>query len=150
MITNESFTDASIIEVKDSFHRFFDHSNILVTQGFIGQNMKGEDTVLGFDGSDYSAGKFSNSLIEISDVSFTLWKKVQGVFTKDPNENKDASFIKEISRDDYGKNVVENNGSYVIRPDTIKGLNPKIDVFVRSFEEEFLSVNDTGTRIYYL
>lgn len=59
----------------------FEKSNTIITQGFIASNSKSETTLLGFDGSDYSAVIFG-VLAGAGEV--VLWKDVDGVFDKDP------------------------------------------------------------------
>ena len=69
-------------------------TKINIIQGFIGSNNKGETTLLGRGGSDYTASliaKMTNShLLEI-------YSDVDGVMTIDPKINKNAKTIKNLN-----------------------------------------------------
>src|SRR5258708_39199371 len=54
---------------------------IIVTQGFIGSNAKGETVSLGREGSDFTAAIYCSSL---SFESVTIWKDVPGVMSPAP------------------------------------------------------------------
>jgi len=56
-------------------------NKIVVTQGFIGSNSKGETISLGREGSDFTAAIFGSSLMA---ESVTIWKDVPGVMSADP------------------------------------------------------------------
>ena len=146
--TDDNFREAKILDINTDFDKFFLESNILITQGFIAKNKDREDTVVGFDGSDYSASKFGNSLIKnVSSknvsVDITFWKDVDGVYTENPTKNKDAKLIKEMTRSEYIENV-KQNGTFVVRPDSISDLDENIAVSIRSF----FNLENIGTSIY--
>ena len=56
---------------------------LLITQGFLGSNSKGETTTLGREGSDFTAAIFGYCL---NAESVTIWKDVDGVLNADPRE----------------------------------------------------------------
>lgn len=143
VVTDDNYREAEILDIKESFKDFFTDDKVLMSQGFIGRNKAGENTVVGFDGSDYSAGCFANSLTKDSDkVTITFWKDVDGVYEENPVKNPEAKLIKEMSRKDYIYNTQKNN-SFVVRPDSISNLNQNIEVHIRSF----INFTNEGTKI---
>lgn len=109
----------------------FTHSNIVLTQGFIGATDENESTTLGREGSDFSAAIFANLLNAERQV---IWKDVQGVMNADPKQYAEAQWIKELNY----REVIEMAfyGAQVIHPKTIKPLqNKSIPLYVKSFLE---------------
>ncbi len=68
-------------------------ARIVLTQGFIAGNHKGETCLLGRGGSDTSAALFA-ALIGAS--SLEIWTDVHGLFTTDPRRDPSARLITEI------------------------------------------------------
>ncbi|MFN8252891.1 MAG: aspartate kinase [Ferruginibacter sp.] len=133
--TDDNFRDAGINwtftagKVKEAVLPFFNETDIVLTQGFIGATDENESTTLGREGSDYSAAIFANLL---NAQSQTIWKDVEGVMNADPKEFKDAQFLSALSYDE----VIEMAyyGAQVIHPKTIKPLqNKNIPLHVRCF-----------------
>ncbi|HET9430379.1 MAG TPA: aspartate kinase, partial [Chitinophagaceae bacterium] len=107
----------------------FNHSNIVLTQGFIGATDENESTTLGREGSDYSAAVFANML---DAESLTIWKDVKNVMNADPRQFKDACPLPELNY----MEVIEMAyyGAQVIHPKTIKPLqNKSIPLYVKCF-----------------
>lgn len=143
VVTDSNTKEAEILSIKDGFHGFFGESNTLITQGFIGRDSNGTNTVVGFDGSDYSAGKFASSLVKSGEnISLTFWKDVDGVYEENPVKNPEAKLINEMTRKEYIANTEKNN-SFVVRPDSILSLDKGIEVTIRSF----LNFDNLGTKI---
>ncbi|HAE36614.1 MAG: Aspartokinase [Candidatus Nomurabacteria bacterium GW2011_GWF2_35_66] len=143
VVTDSNYREAEILNIKNDFKEFFKEGDILITQGFIGRDEKGENTVVGFDGSDYSAAEFANSLSESGgEVSLTYWKDVDGVYEENPVKNPEAKLIDQMTRKEYIQNTVKNN-SFVVRPDSISSLNENIEVTIRSF----MNFENQGTKI---
>jgi len=141
--TDSNNREAEILSIKDSFRGFFPDNSILITQGFIGRDENGMNTVVGFDGSDYSAGKFASSLVNDTEkVSLTYWKDVDGVYEENPVKNPEAKLIHEMNREEYIDNTKKNN-SFVVRPDSILSLEKNIEITIRSF----LNFENEGTKI---
>ena len=117
----------------------FGKSSLVLTQGFIGSNPKGEMTTLGREGSDYTAALFAWALHA---ESVTLWKDVPGVMSADPSIDPDAQVFSFIP---YREAVeLTYYGASVIHPKTIKPLeNSGIPLYVKSFKNPKLP----GTRI---
>jgi aspartate kinase len=133
--TDDNFRDARINwtltkeKVEEKIKPLLLHTDIVLTQGFVGATDENESTTLGREGSDYTAAVFANLL---DAESQTIWKDVQGVMNADPKQYKDATWIKELNY----KEVIEMAfyGAQVIHPKTIKPLQNKgIPLYVKSF-----------------
>jgi aspartate kinase len=112
----------------------------VVTQGFIGSDLKGRTTTLGREGSDFTAAILAASL---GAASVTIWKDVPGVLNADPKKFSETQLFEEL---EY-KQAAEMTyyGASVIHPKTIKPLaNLNIPLFVKSF----LNPEADGTKIH--
>lgn len=104
---------------------------VLVTQGFIGQDGLGETTTLGRGGSDYSAALLAEAL-QASNLS--VWTDVVGIFTTDPRITDQARAIKEISFGEAAE--MATFGAKILHPATlIPAMRQNIPVFVGSSKE---------------
>lgn len=105
------------------------HKQIVVTQGFIGQNNDKQTTTLGREGSDYSAAIFAYGL---KADSVTIWKDVAGVMNADPKKFKEAVKLDELT---YTHAIeMAYYGATVIHPKTIQPLQSRhIPLYVKSF-----------------
>ena len=113
---------------------------ILLTQGFIASDEKGQPTTLGREGSDYTAAVFAFCL---DAPSVTIWKDVPGVLNADPKTWKETKLFEELSYDEAAE--MTYYGASVIHPKTIKPLaNKGIPLFVRSFQDP----DTQGTQIH--
>lgn len=145
VVTDNNYREAEILEIKDSFKELLIDNDVLISQGFIGRNANHENTVVGFDGSDYSATCFANSLAESGErVELTFWKDVDGVYEENPVKNPEAKLVKEMNRKEYIHNTEKNN-SFVVRPDSISSLSNNIEVSIRSF----INFTNEGTKIIF-
>ncbi|GLX76748.1 aspartokinase [Thalassotalea insulae] len=112
---------------------------VLVTQGFIGQNEQGETTTLGRGGSDYSAALLAEALTA---NNLAIWTDVVGIFTTDPRITDQARSIKEISFGEAAE--MATFGAKILHPATlIPAMRQNIPVFVGSSKEP----EKGGTRI---
>lgn len=102
---------------------------LVVTQGFIGQNKDYNTVTLGREGSDYSAAIFAYGLHA---ESVTIWKDVAGVMNGDPKKFPSAVKLDELS---YTHAIeMAYYGATVIHPKTIQPLQSRnIPLYVRSF-----------------
>jgi len=106
-------------------------NNVIVTQGFIGQDGLGHTTTLGRGGSDYSAALLAEAL-DASDLS--IWTDVVGIFTTDPRITDQARAIKEISFGEAAE--MATFGAKILHPATlIPAMRQNIPVFVGSSKE---------------
>ncbi len=104
---------------------------VLVTQGFIGQDGLGETTTLGRGGSDYSAALLAEALHA---SNLAIWTDVVGIFTTDPRITEQARAIKEISFGEAAE--MATFGAKILHPATlIPAMRHNIPVFVGSSKE---------------
>ncbi|WP_286232527.1 lysine-sensitive aspartokinase 3 [Thalassotalea sediminis] len=114
-------------------------TNVLVTQGFIGQNDAEYTTTLGRGGSDYSAALLAEAL---NADNLAIWTDVVGIFTTDPRITDQARSIKEISFGEAAE--MATFGAKILHPATlIPAMRKNIPVFVGSSKEP----EKGGTRI---
>lgn len=102
--------------------------SIIVTQGFIGQDLMGNTTTLGREGSDYSAALFGEA---IDATLVQIWTDVAGIASSDPRLVKNAKFIQTLSYDEA--TALASLGAKVLFPTTLLPTKRKdIPVFVGS------------------
>ncbi|GAB4408417.1 MAG: hypothetical protein OHK0056_09510 [Bacteriovoracaceae bacterium] len=99
MITDNTHNSANpiidLIQVKvDKILKPLLENHLIVTQGFIGTTENGETTVLGREGSDFSATLLGESLA--ADL-VQIWTDVPGVASTDPRVVQDVVFLKQLS-----------------------------------------------------
>lgn len=105
--------------------------NVIVTQGFIGQDGLGNTTTLGRGGSDYSAALLAEAL---GSHRLAIWTDVVGIFTTDPRITNQAKAIKEISFGEAAE--MATFGAKILHPATlIPAMRCNIPVFVGSSKE---------------
>ena len=131
--TDNNYTDANILwnetqeAVENELKKY--HSQVLITQGFIGANSEMLYTTLGREGSDYTAAILAKC---IHTKEMTIWKDVDGVYTGDPKKFPDATIIDKLSY----KEAIEMTfyGAQIIHPKTIKPIqNSNCVLKVKSF-----------------
>ncbi|MGB0938225.1 MAG: lysine-sensitive aspartokinase 3 [Colwellia sp.] len=106
-------------------------NQVIVTQGFIGQDSLGETTTLGRGGSDYSAALLAEAL---NANKLAIWTDVVGIFTTDPRITDKARAIKEISFGEAAE--MATFGAKILHPATlIPAMRQNIPVFVGSSKE---------------
>lgn len=88
-------------------------AEVIVTQGFIAATPEGETTVLGFEGSDYSAALLGMAL---SARAVEIWTDVDGVRTADPRLVPDTVRIDSLSYDEAA--AMAGLGARVLHPKT--------------------------------
>jgi len=106
-------------------------NNVIVTQGFIGQNNSEQTTTLGRGGSDYSAALLAEA---VNAANLSIWTDVVGIFTTDPRITDQARSIKEISFGEAAE--MATFGAKILHPATlIPAMRKNIPVFVGSSKE---------------
>ncbi|NQY65883.1 MAG: lysine-sensitive aspartokinase 3 [Alteromonadaceae bacterium] len=114
-------------------------ADVIVTQGFIGQDGLEHTTTLGRGGSDYSAALLAEAL---NADNLAIWTDVVGIFTTDPRITDQAKAIKEISFGEAAE--MATFGAKILHPATlIPAMRQNIPVFVGSSKEP----EKGGTRI---
>jgi len=102
---------------------------LYITQGFLAGEIGGNNSTLGREGSDYSAGIFAYCL---NAESLTIWKDVEGVLNADPRYFKETQLLQQVS---YTEAIeLAFYGASVIHPKTLQPLQKKeIPLYVKSF-----------------
>ncbi|MBK8144729.1 MAG: aspartate kinase [Bacteroidetes bacterium] len=152
--TDDTYRDAHIDWnttlqlVESQIIPLFAHSNIVITQGFIGSTDENNSITLGREGSDYTAAVLANMC---NAESVTIWKDVPSLLNGDPKIFPNTVPIEEITYHE----VIEMAfyGAQVIHPKTIKPLqNKNIPLYVKCFLDKKLKgtcIHNTDKKINY-
>ncbi len=101
---------------------------IVVTQGFIGMDEMGRTTILGREGSDYTATLLGHAL---KPSSVEIWTDVPGIFDVDPRILPSAHVIREMDYDDA--TLMASLGAKVLFDQTMAPVcNLGIPIYVAS------------------
>lgn len=112
---------------------------LIVTQGFIGSEVKGRTTTLGRGGSDYTAALLGEAL-HASRID--IWTDVAGIYTTDPRIVPAAKRIDEITFEEAAE--MATFGAKVLHPATLlPAVRCNIPVFVGSSKDPAAG----GTRV---
>ena len=121
MVTNDSYLKGEpIVEeiaarVPGTIEEAYAGMNAVITQGFIASNMKGEQTVLGRGGSDYSASLIG---MAVDAERIEIWTDVDGVRTADPRKVRNTRCLEKISFEEAAE--MAHFGAKVLHPLTIE------------------------------
>lgn len=131
IVTNSEFTSAQVDFVMTN-RRIIDHldrtlnSSIVVTQGFVGSDIRGITTTLGRGGSDYSAAVYGAAL---QATKVEIWTDVDGILSTDPRVVPNAAVINKIHFLEAAE--MAYFGAKVLHPATIyPALSQKIPVWI--------------------
>ena len=145
MITDSNFTSAAPqfdqidAKVKEILSPLIASSKIIITQGFIGSNVKGITTTLGRGGSDYSASIIGAAL-DAKEIQ--IWTDVDGILTADPRIAPGAQKLRMISFREAAE--LAYFGAKVLHPSTIfPAVEKDIPVVVLNSKRP----GNSGTRI---
>ena len=95
IITDDNYEKAKILKIdKKRIEKYFEENDVIVIAGFQGVNTKGKITSLGRGGSDTTAVAIASS---IGAKRCDIYTDVDGVFTTDPNIEKNAKKISKLS-----------------------------------------------------
>ncbi len=95
-----------------------DPNNIILMPGFISSDLNGDLSLLGRNGSDYSASLMA---VGLRAQHCEIWTDVDGIYTADPNQILEAKLIKEMS---YGEAMeLALYGAKVLHPKTTSALS---------------------------
>lgn len=89
--------------------------SVVLTQGFIASSVEGSPSVLGFEGSDYSAAIFGMAL---DADRIEIWTDVDGIQSADPRKIVDTHRIDRVSYDEASE--MAYLGARVLHPLTIE------------------------------
>jgi len=105
IVTDESFNDANVLEVKPALiQKYLDLKYIVVVTGFQGISEEGFVTTLGRGGSDHTAAILGEAL---NAESIEIFTDVDGVMTADPRIVKEAKVLGHISYEEMYQMAVD-------------------------------------------
>ena len=132
MVTNDDYLkgepiEAEIVErVPGMIAEAYQGMDAVITQGFIATNLKGEQTVLGRGGSDYSAPLIG---MAIDAERIEIWTDVDGVRTADPRYVQNTKYLEKISFEEAAE--MAHFGAKVLHPLTIEpAVKKNIPIYV--------------------
>ena len=106
----------------------FKGADVILTQGFVASTKEGSTSVLGFEGSDYSAAIFGMAL-RASRVE--IWTDVDGIRTADPRVVDDTCRIEKVSYEEAAS--MAWLGARVLHPLTIEPARSRnIPIYVKN------------------
>lgn len=115
-------------------------SEVIITQGFIAANQKGETVLLGRGGSDTSAALFA-AILNAS--ACEIWTDVPGIYTANPHHLPHARLLKKLNFDEAQE--IASMGAKVIHPLCIPPVRKaNIPMIVKHTHMP----NHSGTRIF--
>ena len=132
MVTNDDYLKGEPIEsesverVPGMIAEAYEGMDAVITQGFIATNLKGEQTVLGRGGSDYSASLIG---MAIDAERIEIWTDVDGVRTADPRYVQNTKYLEKISFEEAAE--MAHFGAKVLHPLTIEpAVKKNIPIYV--------------------
>lgn len=132
MVTNDAYLKGEPIEseivkrVPEVIAEAYNGMDAVITQGFIATNLKGEQTVLGRGGSDYSASLIGMS---VDAERIEIWTDVDGVRTADPRKVQNTKYLEKISFEEAAE--MAHFGAKVLHPLTIEpAVKKNIPIYV--------------------
>jgi len=90
---------------------------VIITQGFIANNVRGETVLLGRGGSDTSAAYIS---VLLNAIRCEIWTDVPGIYTANPHQIPEARFLKRLDYDEAQE--IASMGGKVLHPNCIAPL----------------------------
>lgn len=112
----------------EALAKFLSGANLVVSQGFIAANSKGETCLLGRGGSDTSAANFA---AKINAERLEIWTDVAGVFSANPNQVDNARVIRQLSYQEAQE--MASAGAKVLHPRSIRPAQKNnIPIHIRS------------------
>ena len=132
MVTNDSYlkgepvVEEIVKRVPGMVAEAYAGMDAVITQGFIASNLKGEQTVLGRGGSDYSASLIG---MAVDAERIEIWTDVDGVRTADPRRVPNTKYLEKISFEEAAE--MAHFGAKVLHPLTIEpAVKKNIPLFV--------------------
>ncbi len=132
MITSDAYLKAEPLvdeitaRVPDMVSKAYESADAVITQGFIGSNLAGKQTVLGRGGSDYSASLIG---MAIDAAKIEIWTDVDGVRSADPRVIENTKYLEKISFEEAAE--MAHFGAKVLHPLTIEpAVKKNIPIYV--------------------
>jgi len=150
IVTNSHHTNAAINwkmtekTIRARVIPALENKSVVITQGFIGSDEKGNTTSLGREGSDFTAAIFAK-VLQAKDVS--IWKDVPGLMNCDPSRFEHAVKLPQISYHEaielafYGASVIHPK---TIQPLQLESIPLKVRAFHQPNSEPSLITDDTS------
>ena len=113
--------------------------NILLMGGFVSSDVSGKQTLLGRNGSDFSAALMAMGL---DAKQLEIWSDVDGIYTADPRIVPDAELVHDISYEEAME--LSFFGSKVLHPKT---LTPIASRRIETWSRNSFNPSARGTRI---
>lgn len=112
-----------------------DQGTIPIVAGFYGEDINREITTLGRGGTDFTATILANVLSGVLDPVVMFWKDVDGLLTANPNIEKNAMLITQVSYDEAKE--LAYFGSKVLHPLCLSmTMEKNIPVEIRNFNKD--------------
>ena len=125
-LKGEPVVDEIVKRVPVVIEEAYKGMDAVITQGFIGSNLDGEQTVLGRGGSDYSASLIG---MAIDAECIEIWTDVDGVRSADPRKVENTKYLEKISFEEAAE--MAHFGAKVLHPLTIEpAVNKNIPIYV--------------------
>ena len=134
IITDSNFGDSNIIQIKtNKIIQDLQQGKIVIIAGFQGIDKNQDITTLGRGGSDTTAIALA---VDLNAQKCEIFTDVDGVYSEDPNKNKNAVRYDKISYDKMLE--MSNNGAKVLHNKCVKMAKEKnVKIIVKStFKEE--------------
>ena len=145
IITNDSFGDAKVIDVKsDNIKKLLLKGKIPVVCGFQGKTENEEFSTLGRGGSDTTASLLGASMLA---EKIEIYTDVDGIMTADPRMVNNASVIDIISYDEIFQ--LADQGAKVIHPRAVQVAREKnIPILIKNTltDSKGTLINNLGDR----
>lgn len=115
-----------LARVPGAINAAYEGMDAVITQGFIGSNKDGEQTVLGRGGSDYSASLIGMAM---DAEKIEIWTDVDGVRSADPRKVQNTKYLEKISFEEAAE--MAHFGAKVLHPLTIEpAVKKNIPIYV--------------------
>ena len=125
-LKGEPITEEICARVPGIIAEAFNGMDAVITQGFIGSDLEGKQTVLGRGGSDYSASLIG---LAIDAERIEIWTDVDGVRTADPRRVSNTKNLEKISFEEAAE--MAHFGAKVLHPLTIEpAVKKNIPIYV--------------------
>ncbi|VFP79506.1 Lysine-sensitive aspartokinase 3 [Candidatus Erwinia haradaeae] len=119
---------------------------LIVTQGFIGKDVKGRTTTLGRGGSDYTAAILGEAL-QVKRID--IWTDVPGIYTTDPHLVPSAKRINELTFSEAAAMAIF--GAKVLHPGTlVPAVRSNISIFIGSSKNPTAGGTIISDKTYHL
>ncbi len=153
IMTKRGFNNAiiddekSIQKVRERINSVIKNGKIPVITGYFGNDSLGHVTLLGRNGSDYTAAFIARA---VGDKEIILYKDVPGFFTADPKKVDNPEFVPSISFDQAFE--LSSYGAKIVHPYAIlEAKKSGSSIVIRDFSSDKVGTvisNDGGNEVF--